>query len=531
MQALLGKITNITRPHEAAAEPSGAPFEIKFKAACTLPQRNSIPEWLKDQTLTLQRAARDPREVGEPGDSIVLTPDESGRWLTPLTITPNVAYGELPPTLQLHLRWWKEEKLPEFTVRANGRVQPGQFVKEGEGGAATVDTAPFFSFAPTLPVTFEVTCDKLKAACTVLPKNEPFVRKLLQPGGEEYRIENAWYAIDITGRSHGGGIESLRERGRGVDHFQAPENLIYQPCEYAGHSDRFSASGWGWSDQMLEAAMSCSGARHEGDAARLALDGVVDEGQNLRTSVVYTLYDSLPLLLLERAFQFYKGKGPDKDKEKDEKPKEPIDEMKPVRLGFRAAWRAERDGGSGSRILCTDGERLVVTRPAQAGEMYHNNHWRMPAGWAVVEHPGRHECMMYLFDRHTPPHLETWLGAHTLTLEPYWQHTPVRPEESVSAALALTAGEICGATEEGAWVACRAERPDGGVRCAAIARFREAGPSALASFALAGERLEARLETALIPGVGPVSYAVIDFPGGRMDHAFDAAVGRVPRRK
>jgi hypothetical protein len=277
--------------------------------------------------------------------------------------------------------------------------------------------------------------------------------------------------------------------------------------------------------------MTSSGARHGCGSTRLSLEGVVDEGQNLRTSVVYTLYEALPLLLIERAFQFHKGKGPDKEKEKDEKPKEPIDDMKPVRLGFRAAWRRERDGDSSSRLLCTDGERLVTIRPGEVGEFVYNSHWRMPDGWALAEHPGRREYTMYLFDRQTPPYLEAWMGAHTLTLEPRWPHTPVRPKQSVGYAVALTAGELCGASEEGAWVACRAVRPDGGVRCALIARFREAGMPPGASFTLAGQRLEARLDTALIPGVGPVSYAVADFPGGRLDHPFDAAAGRVPRRK
>ena len=88
MQALLGKITGIGRqmagegPTTAGnghAGPLGAraPLDVKFKAACVLPQRTGVPEWLKDQVLTVRRDAVDPREICEAGDSIVLTPVES----------------------------------------------------------------------------------------------------------------------------------------------------------------------------------------------------------------------------------------------------------------------------------------------------------------------------------------------------------------------------------------------------------------------------------------------------------------------
>ena len=116
-----------------------------------MPRRTKVPEWLKDQTLTLRREVRDLREAGGPGDSLVLTPVESEQWLYPLTVTPDVAYGKLPGTLQLRLRWWKDEKLPEWTVKANGRSLSGQFTKEGEAGVATVETKTFFDFDPVCP--------------------------------------------------------------------------------------------------------------------------------------------------------------------------------------------------------------------------------------------------------------------------------------------------------------------------------------------------------------------------------------------
>jgi hypothetical protein len=541
MQALLGKITGIGRQMEgegsttagnghAAPLEGRLPLDVKFKAACVLPQRTGVPEWLKDQVLTVRRDAVDPREIGEAGDSIVLTPVESDRWLAPLTVTPSVTHGELPVSLQIHLHWWKEEKLPEYTVRANSRSVSGQFVKEGDGGVATVDTAPFFSFKPRLPVSFEVTCDKLKAECAILPADEPVARKLLLPTGEQFRMENDWYSIGISGRAHAGGIESLRERGRHVDHFRGPDNLIYQPCEFGGHADRIGTGGWDWLDKMGETATACFGSRREGGALRLELEAVIDEGQNLRTAALYTLYDHLPLLVLERSFQFHKGKGPDKDKERDEKPKEPIDDMKPVRYGYRTAWMAEGRAGSGSRVLCLDGDQLVVTRPGQVSEHVQQGYWKMTRGWAIAEHPLRREYSLYLFDPASPPHLAVWRGEHTLTMEPFWPHLPMRPEESVGFSTALSVGELCGAGPEGAWVACRTPRPEGGVQCAVIARLRDTEAPATAGFAHGSERREAHLETALLPGVGAVSYATVLFPAGRMDQPLDIVVGRIARR-
>jgi hypothetical protein len=543
MQAILGRITGINRKsmgegaivtgngHSAPLSGTlSSSLEVKFKAACVLPLRNRAPEWLKDQVLTLEREVVDPRELGEAGDSLVLTPAESDRWLSPLTVTPCVTSGELPQTLQIRLRWWKEEKLPEYTLRANGRSVSGQFTIEGDTGVATVDTGSLFSFRPKLPVAFEVTCDKLKAECTVLPADEPFARKLATSDGEKYRISSAWYEIGLTGQSQAGGIETFRERGRGIDHFRGPDNVISQPCEFAGHSDRVGTAGWGWLDKMVEASATCGGARREGGAVRLELEALVDEGQHLRTTALYTLYDHLPLLLLERSFQFHKGKGPDKEKEKDEKPKEPIDEMKPVQYGFRAAWMAEGRAGSGSRVLCMDGDHLVVNRPGQQSEFVRYSHWTMTGGWAMAEHPLRTECTLYLFDETCQPYLATWLGEHTLTLEPSWPHLPMRAEESIGFATAISVGEAWGAGPEGAWVACRRPRSEGGVECGLIARLRDVDSPANAGFVLGPEKSEQRLERALLPGVGLVFYATAAFPGGQMDQPFDAGVGRIKRR-
>jgi hypothetical protein len=527
MDALLGKITQIDRKDTGG---SAATLEVRFKPAGVLPQRAPAPEWLKDQVLKLERAVPDPREVGDPGDSVVLTPEESLRWLAPLTVTPNVVYGKLPATLQLHLRWWKEEKLPEWTVRSNGRSLSGEFTKESEGGTATVDTTSFFPFEPRLPVTFEVTCDKMQAACTVLPTAEPCSGKLVLPEGEQHRLENDWYALSLVARCQGGGVESLWEKGRGIDHFRDPVNRIHHACEHGGHIDRYSTEGWDWSDKLRETRMSCVGERREEEALRLDLEGVVDDGQGLRTSLGVTLYDRLPLLLLERRFQFHK-KEPEKKDGKDEKPREPIDDMKPLQLGFQGAWIAERSGAGGSRILCMDGDRFVVTRPGLVGETVWQSYWRMSDGWIVVEHPRRREYTLYLFDPRRRPYLGAWLSEQTLSLAPFWPHQPIRPDQSAGLTLGLTAGEICGAGVEGAWVACRAPRSGGGMRSGLIARLRDSVAAPTADFSLGGEVVRAPLERTLIPGLGRVHFAAAEFPQGQIDQPFDVTLDPVVRRQ
>ncbi|MBV9470799.1 MAG: hypothetical protein JO316_16620 [Abitibacteriaceae bacterium] len=534
MHALLGKITDIA-PQQATASTAAAKvghqLEVSLKAACVLPDRTKLPEWLQDQTLKVQRSVLDAREVGHLGDSIVLTPDESAHLLYPLEVEPTVVYGELPPTLQLHLRWWKDDKPPEFSVRANGRLQTGQWTKDDTGYSAAVATETFFDLLPKLPVSFEISCDKLKVSCTVLPVNEPSARKLLLPQGEVQHLENSWYAVDVTTRSHAGAIAAWREKGREVNHFEAPANLIQRAVDQSGYSDRYR-TGWSWSDKIKDVAMDVAGARHESGATRLALEGTVEEGINLRTSAVCTLYDELPLLLWQRDYSFHKGKND--EKEKDAKPKEPIDDMQPMGLSFRAAARLDRDAAQGSRVLCADGKRLVVVREAEAHQMVRHWYWRMWDGWAIVEHPLRHEYQMYVFDRETPPHLVMWTGIHAMTLEPVWPTIPVRPEESVGYAVALSAGERCGATNAGAWVACRSRLPDGSVQCAAICRLRSAErvtSASTATFALAGTVQQAPLKSLLLPGVGEVWYAEAKFPQGSMDGAFDAKVAGIASRQ
>jgi hypothetical protein len=533
MQALLGKITAV-EPAEAQAASSDpySRLRVRFKAACVLPRRSAAPEWLKDQALTVERSVLDAREVGRPGDSLVLTPAESSSWLQPLSVTPSVAYGALPQTLRFELRWWSDlSKLPEWTARAGGRQVTGSFTAEQGRGVASLETRSLFDAEPRLPVTIELSCDKVKALCTVLPTSQPFAGRVPAPEGELHRLENAWYAVNVSARA-GGAIAGLREQGRGVDHFRTPEDLIQEEFHNGVYTDRMRVGrGWGWSEQMEEATLTCAGTRVAGETARLSLEGVVDEGQNLRTSAIYTLFDRLPLLLLEREYRFGKGKEKEEEgKGKPGKPKEPIDDMKSVGLGFRCATPVERNGRTGSRILCLDRDQLVVTRCSKIAEFVEYYHWRMSDGWILAEHPQRGEVMLYLSDPRSPAHLATWYGPLAMTVEPSWPMLPARLEEAVGYALALAAGEQGGADTAGAWIACRAPLPDGGVRCAVVGRLRD-GAGAQAAVTLGGERRDVSPASLLLPGVGQIQYAVVEFPHGRMDLPLEVTVAGIPGRR
>ncbi|MDO8585683.1 MAG: hypothetical protein Q7T82_01460 [Armatimonadota bacterium] len=525
MFGLLGKIVKIEKKEESGL----SRFEVSFKAACTLPTRAAVPEWLKDQVLKIDREVVDPRELGNPGDSIVLTPSESARWLYPLTVAPQTAYGELPETLRIDLRWWKSDDPPEYAVRANGRQITGKFTKEDGEFLADIRTGDFYTSQPRLPVSFRITCDKMAAACSVLPDDGPFWTEILPPRGELHRLENEWYAVDVTAKMHAGGVVALFEKGRQVDHFRCPENLIQPTLKNGGHTDRL-LRGWGWYDKLNEIAMTCHGARREGNATSLHLDGVVDDGQGIRTSVAYTAFDAFPLITLKREYHVHTLKKDEaKDKEKETAPKEPIDEAMPLKLVFRASWRVEDNGKSGSRALCLDGEKLAVIRTGQTQEIAFAGDWRMRQGWAIVEHPARREYTMYLFDDQAQPSLCVYHGPYGISLEPHWLPVVLKPGDSIGYTLGLTAGELCGASPAGAWVACRTRLSSGGVRCGVVARANAGEENVTFKVGTAERRMN--LTKLLAPGLGEVCCAVADFPDATMEDHFDAVVAGIEARR
>ena len=545
MNALLGKITKV-RESRGSSRPGERlhRLAVSFKPVCIMPSRTKAPQWLKDQELKVTRRVADVREIGNVGDSLVLTPGESSRWLFPLEVEPVVAYGALPPRLTLTLRWWKTAKPGEFTVCANGRRRRGRFTASRPGGRrpsraagrgarkpttfrATVATKPFFDGEPSLPVEFEVTFDKLKAGCTVLPAEGCCFARLQTPQGRRHRVESHWYAVDVCPEWGGGGIAGLFEKGRGVDHFRATGELIQEVFHQGGHRDRVEI---GWSDKLRRVSMPCVTARRDDRATRLCLDGVVDEGAGVRTTVTYTVFDRLPLLLLQRDVLRHKPRKKDDKKDDDKKPAEPVDDMMRMALGFRAAYLVEKNARSGSRILSVDGDRFAVLRYTQMHERIWNR-WRLAGGWAVAEHPARRECMLYLLDPHDPPVLGSWLGDRVVTLEPSWLPRPVRPSGGIGFAAAICAGELCGAGAAGAWVALRRPGEPGGVTCALVGRFRDAPAPGEAEFGLGRSRAAAAIERLLLPGVGEVHVASAHVPTGRMSHAFTATAGGIPARR
>lgn len=526
MRALLGKITNIVKNEETGL------FDIKFRALCTLPDRDVPPEWLKDQTLTIDRPILDERELGRPGDSIVLTPEESARWLNPLVVEPDIVYGKLPDKLRLRLRWWKDENAPDFTVSANSRLKTEKFTKDGNEYSADIETKTFFDAAPQLPVSLGVSCDKLKAVCNVLPDSEPFCRKLMLPQGERHRIENDWYAIDIDPIKNGSGIASLREKNREVDHFNLPQNIIQAPFEYAGHTDCLDfASDWGeWGDKLGNIKASSSGARREGKTTRFQLDGVVDEGLNLTTSVSYTVHDEIPLITIERDYYFHPAKKKEDDKGKEEKHKEPIDDSNAVRLGFRGVWIDERDKCNGSRLVFVDGKRLAAVRLVQYGEYAYSRNWHISHGCVIVQHPLRRECMMYLFDPDPKPQPIWCFNGISMVLDVKWPAQITKPGISIGRNLALSAGEICGASPDGAWIACRTN-VNNIVKCAVIARLWNGLENTTAAFQLGDTRCEEKLDRILTPGIGEILYATAEFDDTSKDALFDVSVAGIESRR
>lgn len=519
----MGKIVDIV-----VSENDPDLLEISFKPASVMPSRACIPEWLKDQTLKIKRFVADRRELGHPGDSIILTPSESSRWLYPLVLSPDVSYGELPEKIRIELRWWKDDKVPDCTIHANGHQITAKLEKDGDSFCYEVETSRFYESRPKLPVDFEVTCDKIKVCSSVLPVGEPFCKKLLQPQGEVYRVENDWFSVDITTKSRAAGIMALREKGRGIDHFRAPEDLIQAQLELAGHSDRLRKC-FEWWKQMDDVAMTSSGARHEGGATNLVLEGMLDDGMGLRTTLNCTLYDAMPLISWRRDYHMLPAQKKDDKKDKPEAPKEPSDNLSSLSLAFHGGWIAEKNEHTGSRVLCADNGRLAVIRCAQTSEAFHARSWRMSSGWAVVEHPARREYTMYLFDEHSLPYLLTWLKSHTITLEPNWPSCLIKPESSLGKTLGITVGECCGASGQGAWVASRIKNSSG-LHCGVIARLSSPSKNT-ATFTIGKERREVELEKIVVTGIGTIYFASADFIDADMNDSFDVSVADIAGRR
>lgn len=544
MRALMGTILDIHRidsTHDA--EPDEHILRIEWKARCVLPGYKSVPDWLQDKILHSTRTVRDVRELGERGDAFVLSVDESRDLLYPLSIEPEIARGELPKELLLRLHWWKDEAPPDWNLRLHGRTRKGAWQRENAPNAAPLNAASqWFAriaaeelaappqstlVAKVSALHIEASCESFRTECVVLPAQTNVASKVIGREREVVRLENAWLSLDISVR-HGGAIFCWRERGRDVDFFKAPAQRVQAPLDWGGHADRYKTGVWGdWSDKMQESRLDTLEVRRENEASRVNMSGVVDDGEHLRTNVSYSLLDDWPLLLLDRAWMLEPAK------EKDAKPDEiktPIDEARTLKVGFRCATARDEstlDATNGSRVLCADGDRLSITRNAEQNELTQHENWTMRDGWAILEHPHRHENLLYLLDTHAPPYLATWSGPHVVTLEPRWHPQTVRPGGGLGFQLAIAGGELCGASAAGSWVACRVRVGDK-VLCAAVGRFRET-QNAEAQFQLGNQTQSVPVQSTLLPGVGTVALARAEFAAAD-DDIFSAVIAGIPDR-
>jgi len=101
---------------------------------------------------------------------------------------------------------------------------------------------------------------------------------------------------------------------------------------------------------------------------------------------------------------------------------------------------------------------------------------------------------------------------------------------SMGQTLALTAGELCGASADGAWVACRTMLPEVGLRCAVVARMRDTVADHAVSFTMGDATASATLRERYLPGIGAVLYAIADFPTATMGQRFAVAVAGIENR-
>ena len=525
MHGLLGKISRI-ETKESNAETTT--LEVTFKPVSVLPERSKVPEWLKDQSLKITRTVPDPREIGFVGDSIVIEPADAARWLTPLRVSPDSATGSVPNSLEIVLAWWKDEKAPEVTVGAAGRTITKELTKEDDRFKSTIETSGLFALDPQLPIQIDVACDKIVVSVAVLPQTGPFTTKLSRDGSEYYRVSNSWFESDLTLGSNAGGIASLVERGRMIDHFKPKAGVMVEGLEFGGHYDRFKSHYWRWDDKIKGVKVESVGLRKEAEGMRVSLECLVDDSRQLRTTAAYTFYDEYPLILVQREFQLGKPKE-DKEKEKEGAVKELIDDISPFAVGLCTTTRLDIPCDPGSRALCTDGDALVSYRSVTPMDYMMTEGWWISDGWAVMEHETRREYLLELVDTRDRPHMNVWSSDHTIRLEPHWDLRPMSPGQSCAVASALCVGELCGASVEGAWVAVRVPHNKSGICVGIVGRFRILDGQVAAIWV--GDVLrEVELSEVLVPGVGALLTATIHFEYASLDQEMHGTAGGVASR-
>ncbi len=483
MHALLGKIIEVVS--------DGSHHKVTFEPLCTLPDHKAPPAHLKDQKLSIERETPDPREIGERGDSIALTVKESLVFLRPLTLLePEHSTSEG----HLLLRWWKDDTPPEWTVRAGYKILSGAWTRsQGSTHWQAALGADDLKELPR-PSELEICCGDLKIHHTLTPA-PPFAAKVCKRWGQVHRMESHWLSVDVTPKS-GGALASLASGENTANYFFSNPRLIQHPLDRGGHVDRFR-TGWGEWNTMRDKTLDSTGATRESGASRVTMQGNLED--DLRTALSATLLDDWPLLLMRRDF-FLHAK---KDDKKDEL-RQPVDEMRLFQTGFRCAVNPQPQ----SRVWCCENGEAISFRLAREheGEMFW--HWTLEDGWVLLSRTAS-EHLLYFFDAQSALHLGLWRGPHVMTLEPFWSGVPLKIGESTGFSLGLAAGEVGGATSNGAWIASRTVQ-SGEAHGALLGRFKTAPHEVV--FSLGERTVTAPLSALLLPGIGTLHGASARLP-------------------
>ncbi|HEY3331895.1 MAG TPA: hypothetical protein VGK19_17825 [Capsulimonadaceae bacterium] len=523
MNAIIGRIERATLL-APVPESTLTSCVISLAPVAVLPDLRPLPDWLKDQKVTVTRTVADMREIGGAGDSIVLTVAESARYLTPLTAMPEIV-SDPNTEIRLTLSWNSSEKPPEYTAKSSGREVTGQFEASGDILTAAFPARSLLRDAVTRDGAIVVNVDKIKLAIPVVLSADSGSTKLTIQGDERHRLWNGWYALDITSRL-GGAAASLIEKGRGIDHLAFANDKIPANAYDGFHVDRLIGA-WDPDDRLKGAEGKSAGSRRTSVGQRLVVESLVDEGTSLRSQVNYTLHDALPLVSYDREFHIGPAKPPD-DK-KPAKPKSPVEELIALGMGFRTATR--RDGTSpDSRVFAIHKGVLRGIRPIGEIRGYASELFELEHGWILTEHRARREWMLHLCDPASPPRLGLNMSHYSLIVEPYWYSQPVKAGDSTGFSLAIAVGEAAGATAHGAWIAARRALPTGGVAVGIVARLRPDSDGRAAMVSLGGVDRECELSERVY-NCGPVHGVVVEFPDASLDDELCINVDGIEERK
>jgi len=228
----------------------------------------------------------------------------------------------------------------------------------------------------------------------------------------------------------------------------------------------------------------------------------------------------MPLVTIRRRVTLKQG-GPQANPPRVQ---EPVDSIIPVEAGFRVALPVMSAPSDAGRFLSVDGNRLVCERFAvETNPQLWWRTWRLKHGWAMLQRVTEPVHVLCFFLN--APVYTTSLSLDTVSLQPRWLRRALDPKAGIHFSVALSLGEISGASPSGAWVACRRPVP-GGVLCAFVGRWAE-DVSGKASFSLGHRDKSVPLEFRDVEGIGRLGFGSAVVPGGSMSELFSASVGGI----